>query len=246
MSSQSSAAAGRNFFQSALTLMMLSIFTLQAGCSRSPQTSPWTMEKTRLLASRIVHRDVEPARVVDDSLERFGRVQVRLSEEDAPRTLSFMLRQELTRGDGVTVIQIVDEQTGSRSVYQMHDETGEAIIATEAGTQRMTFNADGTVRVGNALAHNERQAAELLHKTGVMAPVSEYSLTVLLDTLYQYLPESETGRGGAAAAVVVVVWLAGSFFICSSEYTRKGCNTNNGMSTYCRDYCRQVGCACWK
>ncbi|WP_163785911.1 DUF3223 domain-containing protein [Myxococcus vastator] len=245
MSSESSTPAGRPFFQSALVLMVLSIFTLQAGCSRSPETSPWTMEKTRLLASRIVHRDVEPARVVDNSLERYGRVQVRLSEEDAPRPLAFMLRQEITRGDGITVIDIVDEQTGSRSHYQMHDETGEVLIVTEAGTQKMTFNPDGTVRVGNALARNEREAAELLHKTDVMEPVSEYSLTVLLDTIYQYLPEGETGKGQAVAAVVVVVWLTSSFFICSSEYTRKGCNTNNGMSVYCRDYCRQLGCACW-
>ncbi|NNB96627.1 hypothetical protein HI113_22265 [Corallococcus exiguus] len=236
----------RPVFQSSVALLLLSIFTLQVGCSRSPETSPWTLEKTQLLQSRILHREVQPAQVVDNHLERYGRVQVRGEEGQAPHMLAFVLRQELTRGDGTTVIDILDEETGSKSHYEMHDETGEALIVTDAGQQKMAFNADGTIRVGDAMAKNAQEAADLLHKSGVMDPVSDYSLVVLLDTIHQYIPESDTSKGQVVAAVVVVVWLTGSWYFCSREYSRKNCNTNNGMTQYCRDYCRQVGCSCWR
>ncbi|WP_223642144.1 hypothetical protein [Corallococcus sp. EGB] len=235
----------RPVFQSAVALLLLSVFTLQVGCSRTPEASPWTLEKTQMLQSRVLHREVQPAQVVDNHLERYGRVQVLGEDGQAPHTLAFVLRQELTRGDGTTVIDIFDEETGSKSHYEMRDETGEALIVTEAGEQKMTFNADGTIRVGDAMAKSEREAAELLHKTGVMDPVSDYSLVVLLDTVHKYIPESDTSKGHAVVAVVVVVWLTGSFLLCSREYSRKGCNVNNGMTQYCRDYCKQVGCACW-
>jgi|GEM_PF-7127345 hypothetical protein len=245
VSSEQFSPAHHPAFRTTVALMLLSVFTLQVGCSRSPEASVWTMEKTQLLQSRILHRDVEPARVVDNGLERYGRVQVKVNDAEAPHTLAFVLRQELTRGDGTTVIDIYDEQTGSKSHYEMRDETGEAFIRTESGEQKMRFNADGTIWVGDALAKNEQEAADLLHRTGVLEEVSDYSLTVLLDTIHQYVPADDTGRGQVVATVVVVVWLTGSWYFCSREYTRKGCNVNNGMSTYCRDYCKQVGCSCW-
>lgn len=245
LSSEQYTPASRPVFRTSVALMMLSIFTLQVACTRSPEATPWTLEKTQLLHSRILDRDVEPARVVDNAVERYGRVTVKANDAEAPHTLAFVLRQELTRGDGTTVIDIYDEETGSKSHYEMRDETGEALIVTEAGQQKMRFNPDGTIWVGEALAKNEQEAADLLHETGVLEEVSDYSLIVLLDTIHQYIPADDTGKGQVVATVVVVVWLTGSWYFCSREYSRKGCNTNNGMTQYCRDYCNQVGCSCW-
>jgi hypothetical protein len=243
-SNTSPRSSSTSVFRTSITLLLLAVFGLQVGCSRSPETSPWTLEQGRLLEGRILHRDVEEARVVADGVERYGRVLVK-GDEQASHEVAFYVRQELVRGDGQTVIDIVDEETGSRSLWVMNDETGEAHVTTESGELNLVFNADGTIVVGDQFAANEQEAGKLIHETGVMESVSDYTFTVLLDTISKYLPEEETGRGQAVVAVVVVVWLTASTVACSREFSRNGCRITTSMSQYCRDYCRQVGCFCW-
>lgn len=240
-----SESPARSILRSGTTLLMLAIFVIQFGCSRSPETAPWAMEQARLLGSNILSRQVEEAREVNGGLERFGRMVVQSSKAAAPRSLSFFLRQELSRGEGQTTIEIKDEANGDTTVYVINDETGEAWIQNRAGSLPLVFNADKTVKVGDAFAENEHQAAELIHKTGILEEVSDAALTVLLDIVAKYVPESETARGTVVVTIIVVVWLVGSSYFCSREFSRNGCRITTSMSQYCRDYCRQVGCFCW-
>jgi hypothetical protein len=234
----------RHILRMSTTLLMLGIFAIQVGCSRSPEAAPWAMEQAKLLNGNIISRQVEEAREVNGHLERYGRLMVQTAKS-APRAFSFFLSQQLARGEGETRIEIKDEETGQTTSYVINDESGEAWIHTEKASLPLVFNADKTVKVGDQFAENEQQAAELIHKTGVLEEVSDSALMTLLDIVAKYVPESDTARGTVVVTIIVVVWLTGSWYLCSREYSRNGCKITNGMSQYCRDYCRQVGCSCW-
>ncbi|MCP3097780.1 hypothetical protein LZ198_02710 [Myxococcus sp. K15C18031901] len=228
----------------AVTLATLAVFTIQIGCSRAPESNP--MAKAReALASNIVFSDVEPAQVVDGSLERFGRLGIAMTDE-VPRFMNFVLRQTLVRGTEDAVLEVFDEKTGERTVYTVNNETGDAWVHYEGGKLHMVFNADKTIMVGDKLAANEDEAAMILIETGALKSVSEYSLFTMIEVISKYLPEDKTGKGGAAAVVVLIavgVWYVGSTVGCSQQYKRNGCKLT-GLSNYCRSWCASYWCHC--
>ncbi|MFP2933630.1 hypothetical protein ACLESO_52530 [Pyxidicoccus sp. 3LG] len=226
-----------------VTLAMLAVFSIQLGCSRAPTASPLT-EAREAVASHILSRDVEPARTVAGHMERFGRLSVALGDE-VPRTMSFFLRQALVRGTQDAVLEVFDQETGARTVYVLNDETGDAWVHTEDSTLHMVFNADKTILVGDTLAANENEAAQILLETGALDNVSQYSLFTMIDVVSQYLPEGQTARssGGAVVLAAVAIWYVGSTTACSIELKKRNCD-RHALSTYCRNWCVQRICWC--
>jgi hypothetical protein len=233
---------GSSFGLRSLTLAMLAIFTIQTGCSSAPTQTP--LQKAREeVSSRILSREVEPARTVDGQLERFGRLTLAIADE-APHTVSFVLRQTLVRGAEDAVLEVHDEKTGERTVYVLNDETGDAWVYGDNTRVHMVFNPDETVQVGDKVAANAEEAAKILLETGEMDGVSDYALFTMIDVISEYLPKDGTGKGGAVVVLVAVgVWIAGSTYGCSRQYRQRGCNIY-ALSNYCRSWCASYLCFC--
>jgi hypothetical protein len=185
-----------------LSLAMLAILTTRCADSGSTGQPRPGLHRPYTISQRQVGEALRKG----ERVERSGFLRVLFPGRSTAHDVSFVIHQQIQKGEGDENIVVTDATTGVVSTFALDDEAGVATISISGAQVPIAFNPDGTFTVDGRIQPTQEAIAQVIATHPALREVSPETYVALHEALGIVLPSTSKGAVIAAVEIAMTIY----------------------------------------